>query len=165
MTYLSKGVYCATQRNGVKFFWNFDIALWILVISYTFILAGIFLPGVCFSTWWLCICGLWVIMIKEIVDLLIERWLLCATFEEILLLRNSTCLYYFFLNYTHLKSVDFEWFWYLYGIYRFHIMLDWVSRARVYGYEEECGAPLISRDHNLTPSVLKYWGPYKVLEG
>ena len=89
----------------------------------------------------------------------------CATFEEILLLRNSTCLYYFFLNYTHLKSVDFEWFWYLYEIYRAHIMLDWVSRAQVYGYEEECGAPLISRDQNLTPSVLKYWGPLIALQG
>ena len=86
----------------------------------------------------------------------------CATFEEILLLRNSTCLYNFFLNYIHLKSVDFEWFWYLYEICWSHIMLDWVSRAHVYGYEEECGAPLISRDHNLTPSVLKYWGPYIV---
>ena len=33
----------------------------------------------CLSTWWLCICGLWVIMI--IVDLLIERCLLCYATE------------------------------------------------------------------------------------
>ena len=67
------------QRNGVTFFWKFDIALWILVITYVFSRWCLSTWRFCLSTWWLCICGLWVIMI--IVDLLIERCLLCYATE------------------------------------------------------------------------------------
>ena len=65
------------QRNGVTFFWKFDIALWILVITYVYSRWCLATWRFCLSTWWLCTCGLWVKMIKGIVDLLIERCLLC----------------------------------------------------------------------------------------
>ena len=55
------------------------VLLWIHVIIYVYSRWCLSTWRFCLSTWWLCICGLWVIMI--IVDLLIERCLLCYATE------------------------------------------------------------------------------------
>ena len=83
---------------------------------------------------------------------------------------NTHEFYKSFLSYISFGSVDLDWTYYILLIcwlwyiinkswYLWLCLRLWVQN-QLDGYEEECGAPLISRDQNLTPSVLKYWGPY-----